>query len=280
MHGVNIRWMYDGIQRNVFQVRDCHTQRMAADIFTKHVTSNDNWEHAIRLLGFRGKDFSYVVKNSPVRTNQPTVAPIVFDPTPQSEGFEAPLQRSSLSLRYVAACVSSKKTKAQSFNDCARVSEGILRTMEPASSNPRQVSDAMEERIGGPMEAMSGQAMASQSNAEKAKSPGVPGSDPPVPLPGEADPQEPSGVRPRSPPPTQSKGSPKSVSYSPHYPISSPETRIGKGKGKATDAAAFRLGPQLVISHRTTEAARSGRGRWPSGKGKTRPSFGRRQFDG
>ena len=58
MHGVNIRWLYDGIQRGIFSVQDCHTQRMAADIFTKHFTSKDSWDHAVRMLGFRSENFT------------------------------------------------------------------------------------------------------------------------------------------------------------------------------------------------------------------------------
>ena len=61
MHGVDIRWPYDAVQRGVFTVCDCHTQRMAADIFTKHFTSKESWEHAIRLLGFRHGDFSKIL---------------------------------------------------------------------------------------------------------------------------------------------------------------------------------------------------------------------------
>ena len=57
MHGVNVRWLYEDLQRGVFHVQDCHTQRMAADVFTKHFVSKECWEHAIRLLGFRDKDF-------------------------------------------------------------------------------------------------------------------------------------------------------------------------------------------------------------------------------
>ena len=34
---------------------------MAADIFTKHFTSKESWEHAVRLLGFRHGDFSKVI---------------------------------------------------------------------------------------------------------------------------------------------------------------------------------------------------------------------------
>ena len=55
MHGVNVRWLYEALVRKVFYMEDCHTQRMAADIFTKHFTSADSWNHAIKLLGFMSK---------------------------------------------------------------------------------------------------------------------------------------------------------------------------------------------------------------------------------
>ena len=42
MHGVNIRWLYDCIRRNVFKSRDCHTQRMAADIFLLSISPHAN----------------------------------------------------------------------------------------------------------------------------------------------------------------------------------------------------------------------------------------------
>ena len=52
-HGVNIRWLYEALGRGIFRMEDCHTQRMSADIFTKHFVHGDSWKHAIRLLGFR-----------------------------------------------------------------------------------------------------------------------------------------------------------------------------------------------------------------------------------
>ena len=52
MHGVNIRWLHEALTRGIFRLEDCHTQRMSADIFTKHFVNADSWNHATRLLGF------------------------------------------------------------------------------------------------------------------------------------------------------------------------------------------------------------------------------------
>ena len=57
MHGVNIHWLYEGLQRGIFDLEDCHTQRVAADIFAKHVAGAEAWRHAVRLLGYRHADY-------------------------------------------------------------------------------------------------------------------------------------------------------------------------------------------------------------------------------
>ena len=57
MHGVNIRWLCEGLQRGVFRIQDCHIQRVAADISTRHFTKRDTLGRALRLLGFRRHDF-------------------------------------------------------------------------------------------------------------------------------------------------------------------------------------------------------------------------------
>ena len=35
MHGANIRLLHEGLQRGIFDLKGCHTQRVAADMFTK-----------------------------------------------------------------------------------------------------------------------------------------------------------------------------------------------------------------------------------------------------
>ena len=52
-HGVNIRWLCAGLHRGIFHLEDCHTQRMSADMFTKHFVSVESWQRAIRLLGLQ-----------------------------------------------------------------------------------------------------------------------------------------------------------------------------------------------------------------------------------
>ena len=64
-HGVNTRWPFDCLQRKIYALEDCHTERMPADILTEAFPSN-----AVRLLGYRDKAFDTVV----VRQH---IAPIV-----------------------------------------------------------------------------------------------------------------------------------------------------------------------------------------------------------
>ena len=51
MHNVSISWLCDARKRDMFQLADCETSRMAADIFTKHFTNPEKWKHAITLIG-------------------------------------------------------------------------------------------------------------------------------------------------------------------------------------------------------------------------------------
>ena len=51
MHGVSITWLHDAYKNKIFQLGDCHTERQAADIFTKHFVSKDNWQPTSRLIG-------------------------------------------------------------------------------------------------------------------------------------------------------------------------------------------------------------------------------------
>ena len=86
MHGANIRWLYDGIQRGIFSVQDCHIQRMAADVFTKQFTSKNTWGHAIRLLGFRGAGIPCIIHSkprAPAACTQPVQSALILH-TPQS----------------------------------------------------------------------------------------------------------------------------------------------------------------------------------------------------
>ena len=55
---------------------------MAADIFTKHFTSKESWEHAIRLLGFRHGDFSKILDAHPPAVITPTSRTVSPAPNP------------------------------------------------------------------------------------------------------------------------------------------------------------------------------------------------------
>ena len=93
MHGVNLRWLYDGFQRGTFTVKDCQTQKMAADMFTKHFTSRGSWDHAIRLLGFRRGDFTRSVRTTPAHPVSPCIR---YSPVPSSS-HDLECSRESLS---------------------------------------------------------------------------------------------------------------------------------------------------------------------------------------
>ena len=270
MHGVDIRWMYDGIQRDVFNVRDRHTQRMSGDILIKRFTVNGSWEHAIRLLGFRGADFSKVIQDSHVVTYPPTTAPFLSGPNTR-QSIPEPTPQHPVSLTYsVAACI-SRVDHAQPVTGRVRESEET-RKMQPASSNPNTEAAEIEEQVGGQLGIVSNSGSMDEGNPEMDEYQGVPCSDPLLPPPYDSIPQDPGDLNPiaKSPPPKGNKGSPKSVPGSPPYLVSSPGS--GKGKGKPLDAAAEAWGEIAIRSQRiadlyTTEAAQQGRGRWTKGKG-------------
>ena len=50
-HGVNLCWMHESYKQGIFALRDCHTDRMAADIFMKHFSNQEKWDHASFLIG-------------------------------------------------------------------------------------------------------------------------------------------------------------------------------------------------------------------------------------
>ena len=45
LHGVSISWLHSCYRRGMFKLFDCHTERQAADIFTKPYVNGDEWKH-------------------------------------------------------------------------------------------------------------------------------------------------------------------------------------------------------------------------------------------
>ena len=50
-HGVKLSFLTEQLQAKTFDLQDCNTTAMAADIFTKHFTCLLKWLHAIELIG-------------------------------------------------------------------------------------------------------------------------------------------------------------------------------------------------------------------------------------
>ena len=57
-HGINTTWLSDCLKRTFFCVKGCHTDRQAADIFTKYFINGDKWNYALEMLGFISEEKS------------------------------------------------------------------------------------------------------------------------------------------------------------------------------------------------------------------------------
>lgn len=55
-HGINVSWISDMIGKGEFRIADCHTDRMAADLFTKWFVNKDKWNKALLMLGYMKSD--------------------------------------------------------------------------------------------------------------------------------------------------------------------------------------------------------------------------------
>ena len=51
VHQVCVAWLHERVAQHDIHLKDCHTNCMAADIFTKHFVNKDKFEHACRLIG-------------------------------------------------------------------------------------------------------------------------------------------------------------------------------------------------------------------------------------
>ena len=50
-HGINLSFSHECYKKGLFDLKDCHTKAMCADIFTKAFSDPDAWTHARLLLG-------------------------------------------------------------------------------------------------------------------------------------------------------------------------------------------------------------------------------------
>ena len=50
-HGISLSFSHDCYKKGLFDIKDCHTKAMCADIFTKAFSDPDAWTHARLLLG-------------------------------------------------------------------------------------------------------------------------------------------------------------------------------------------------------------------------------------
>ena len=51
VHGVQLLTVTERLRDGTCSIEDCHTESMAADIFTKHFSDQRKWRHAITLIG-------------------------------------------------------------------------------------------------------------------------------------------------------------------------------------------------------------------------------------
>ena len=50
-HGVQLSFVTEQLRAGRYEIKDCHTRAMAADVFTKFFVNKDKWVHAITLIG-------------------------------------------------------------------------------------------------------------------------------------------------------------------------------------------------------------------------------------
>ena len=50
-HRVDLAWMFEQFQREVYDLRYCTSEEQAADIFTKHFVLADKWKQVTQLIG-------------------------------------------------------------------------------------------------------------------------------------------------------------------------------------------------------------------------------------
>jgi len=68
-HGVQLQTITERLRDETFTLEDCHTECMAADIFTKHFVDQKKWQHAITLIGVLSpQQQKSLLSNTPVPT--------------------------------------------------------------------------------------------------------------------------------------------------------------------------------------------------------------------
>ena len=64
-HGVQLSFITEQLRAGRYELKDCHTRAMAADVFTKFFVNKDKWEHAITLIGMWREGVSTTRKGVP-----------------------------------------------------------------------------------------------------------------------------------------------------------------------------------------------------------------------
>ena len=69
-HGVQLSFLTVQIRVNRYELKDCHTRAMAADVFTKFFVNKDKWKHAIGLIGMWHPEDSVLSEQGTVSCQQ------------------------------------------------------------------------------------------------------------------------------------------------------------------------------------------------------------------
>ena len=57
VHDTSLKAAHEWYERDLYRIRDCHTNVNAADIFTKSFTLQDKWQKALLLIGIISDDY-------------------------------------------------------------------------------------------------------------------------------------------------------------------------------------------------------------------------------
>ena len=111
-HGVQLSTISERLNDGAFQIEDCHTVCMAADIFTKHFTNPQKWLHATKLIGVFSQEES---AKAVTYCDAPTCDLLSTAPPAAASTSDAPPRvttlpdtRSSSSPDQVCACLWSR----------------------------------------------------------------------------------------------------------------------------------------------------------------------------
>ena len=77
-HGVQLSFSTEQLRAGRYELKDCHTRAMAADVFTKFFVNKDKWEHAITLIGMWRQGVSTTREGGPLTVRKGEV-PVTKD---------------------------------------------------------------------------------------------------------------------------------------------------------------------------------------------------------